>query len=118
MKKETYLINCIKHGGAPDYKTVNGYTETLTDNNGDYIKIGYHYNRDCRQWIATELLTGFKCAPSSVTQKTDVITWVHNNAGIIKEKTTEILNGPTGARWVHPFREYANSAGLNKPYYN
>jgi hypothetical protein len=40
MKKETYLINCIKGRGEKDYKTVNGYTEILTDNSGNYIKVG------------------------------------------------------------------------------
>ena len=118
MKKETYLINCIKGRGEKDYKTVNGYTEILTDSSGNYIKVGYHYNHDCRTWIATELLTGFKCAPASITKKTDLITWVHTHGDLIKEKLNNILTGETGANWVQPFREYANNMGLNTPYYN
>lgn len=115
MKKEKYLINVVKNG-APAYRTVNGYTEILTNGSGDFLRIGYHYDPHAGQWIATEIFSGFKCGAAERGKKTDVITYVHSNAGKIFDAAKKLIDGAEKNIYIKRFRTDANAAGLNQPY--
>lgn len=109
-KKETYItINRYPTSSRIYYASADGNVETVTDKDGNAFRIGYHYNHECRAWIATELSTGHRLNPGAMT-KAEAIKFVQDNIYRLNDSVQALCrNNPS---LISEFRAYAESAGI------